>query len=203
MTQVSHHDAASWAILDCSYPRGPSPVSLICLVTSAHVNEPWVVVCRSALLRKLKLPGLGLYAARPMGQGSCVGRYEGTTVGRFKSFDEAMVSAVAHQLLLQGHTKLATRQVPKHGVDLIDGETGGGAMLQLINDPRGTGYRANVELRPSGKVVVTSKNIPAFNFNKSVRWNVRSELRFRYGEGYWKALKAIGKSIECAIDVSE
>ena len=193
---------ATWAVKDVAYHHGPSPVTLISLVLASGETLDWTIVCRSEIMRECGRFGLGLYTARALRQDDEVGLYEGEVIGTFGSFEAAMVSAEARQLLLRGHDKLVTRLLPGGRVELVDGQHGGGARLHMVNDAVGTALAANVALKPSGFVVVLHNHIPAFDWDQDLGWNARSELSCDYGYGYWAASNAVGLSPEFAYDLS-
>ena len=117
------------------------------------------MLCRSALLQRCKRPGLGLYLALRVERDAVIGHYEGVRVGTFACYRSALRFAQARQLFLQSHDKLITRTLLSGGMELLDGETGGGPMLQMINDPIGTRLQANTALKPNGCVAVLQSAI--------------------------------------------
>ena len=146
--------------------------------------EPWTVVAPSALLRRLGIDSLGLYAARPFEDEDYVGVYPmNDVVGRYASREEAVTSKEAIERDIRGRDKMITVR-SKGEVLLLDGERGEGAQVQRANDPRGTRLRPNTYITDAGYMRVTSA-VPAFRFDKSVEQNVRSELRYSYGDDFW------------------
>lgn len=183
--------------------RAPSSVTYVFRRGApAHAWEPWVVVAESALLRELGRSGLGLYAARPFKQDELVGRYDGTVVGTFESRQAALASPQARRLVRRGHDKIVTRRRDRGpGVELVDGVTSGAPYMMRINDPRGTRLRANVVLTDGGYVKVVQERVPAFDLDKTLEENRKSELRFDYGDGYWAMMDALGADAEHALEV--
>ena len=162
--------------------------------------EPWVIEAESALLDAVGAGGKGLYAARKFKHGECIGRYDGEVVKTFRSRKEAIESPECDLRLRRGSDKLITRKpTTGPGVELVDGTTGGFPLLQRMNDPRGTRYKANVELTEGGWARVAQKRgVPAFDLTAGKDVNIAAELRFSYGEGYWER---IARSPEDAMDL--
>ena len=145
-----------------------------------------MIVARSAVMQRVGRRGLGLYAARSFKQDDYLGLYDGQVIGTFASRDAALASPACARLVRRGHDKLITRRRSHGGgVELVDGESGGPPFLHRMNDPRGTGMRANVELTPGGWVKVTQRRVPAFDLQQGVDANIGAELRLAYGDEYW------------------
>ena len=71
-----------------------------------------------------------------------------------------------------------------------------------MNDPRGSGMRANVELTPGGWVKVIQRRVPVFDLQSGVDANIGAELRLAYGEEeYWGMMDRLGTSAAHAIEV--
>lgn len=150
------------------------------------------------MLARLGIHTLGLYAARTFKRGATVGRYEGTVVGTFET-RAALESDTAKRLVHQMHDKLITRQRPTGGVDLIDGHTQGPPFLSRVNDPWGTPYNQNVIISPGGYMRVVAASIPRFSFDRPLRENLKAELKYSYGQEYWRAMALLGKTSDHAI----
>ena len=192
---------AEWDVAALQWEHGPSPVQ--CVFRRVRGGwEPWVIVATSAVMQRVGRRGLGLYAARSFTQDDFVGLYDGQVVGTFASRDAALASPACTRLVRRGHDKLITRR-RSHGagVELVDGETGGPPFLHRMNDPRGTGMRANVELTPGGWVKVIQRRVPAFDLQLGVDAYIGAELRLSYGEGYWAMMDRLGTSASFAIEV--
>ena len=176
-----------WDVFEAHYDHSSEPVR--CVYRRA-ANEskfsPWVLVGPSALMRRLGLSGLGLYALRGFKYGDYIGQFQGSDEGHFASREEAMSSRRARQLLRQGHDKLLTIRASKGpGVQLIDSETGGAPFLQYSNDPRNTALTPNTHVTPHGYMRVVHSRVSPFRFDRSLDENVSAELRWDYGSGYW------------------
>ena len=153
---------------------------------SADPWQPWVVAAESALLARLGVEGLGLYAARPFKRGDRIGKYTGTQVGPvFRTHEDAARSPEVRALVSRGNDKLLATTTA-NGVVVVDGAAGGLPLLQLANDPRGTKLGANVHVTPHGYMVVRAARIPPFDFRHSLADNLQAELRWSYGDGYWE-----------------
>ena len=190
-----------WDEVVASWDHGPSVRYVYRRAAGARRFEPWVVVARSALLGRLGRVGLGLYAARGFREGAYVGRYDGALVGHFASREAALASGRARRRLRRGHDKLVTaRAAGAAGVQLLDGDGGGAPYVQLANDPRGTRLTANAELTDFGYLRVTHARVPAFDLDRTPEENARSELRWAYGDDYWRHHEALGRSRERAIE---
>ena len=174
---------AEWDVVDLRWEHGPSPVQCVFRRTRGGW-EPWVIVAQSAVMARAGREGLGLYAARSFKRDDYIGQYDGEVVGRFKSREEAVASVAARRLLAQGRDKLITRN--RGAVELVDGENGGPPFLHRMNDPRGSGLRANVELTWGGWVMATQTRVPAFKLYRGTEANIASELRLSYTDEYWR-----------------
>ena len=190
-----------WDEFRASWDHGPSVTYVYRREAGQSEFQPWIVVTRSALLARLGVMGLGLYAARPFRRDEYIGKYDGSLVAHFGSRQEAMASAQARRLLRRGHDKLVTvRSSGSAGFDLLDGEHGGPPYVQLCNDPRNTRLAANTELSDHGWLRVSHAKIPAFDLDKTLEQNAQSELRFDYGDHYWDFHESLGTHalpIEC------
>lgn len=171
-----------------------SPILYVSRKAGTRAWEPWVVVARSALLDQLGSTGLGLYAARKLKKGDVIGKYNGTVVGTYNSRSNALRSKRVRNLIESGRDMIVTRSAHPRGVEVVNGSTGSAPYLQYANDPRGTGYRANAFLSPGGYMTVAQSEIPAFDIDKSLTDNIRSEIRWSYGEDYWETFNALGTS---------
>jgi hypothetical protein len=164
--------------------------------------EPWTVIAPSALLRRVGIESLGLYAARPFKRDDYVGVYPmNEIVGRYASREEALLAPEARKRLMSGRDKLITVRAQGGGVLLLDGESGGGAEVQRANDPRGTSLRPNAVITEGGYLRVTNARVPAFHLDKSVDDNIGSELRISYGDDFWALQDVLGTSRAFAIQV--
>ena len=93
-----------WDEFTAHWDHGPSPVKYVYRRVAGQTQfEPWVVVARSALLARLNINGLGLYAARSFRRGDYIGKYDGSVVGHFGSREAAMASPQARRLLRRQH----------------------------------------------------------------------------------------------------
>ena len=186
-----HYPHAASTKMTYVFRRGPP----------SHQWEPWVVIGESAILRSLGRSGMGLYAARSFARDAIVGRYEGTIVGAYPSRQDALDSPEAKRLVRRAHDKLLTRRLPQGGVELIDGETATAPHIPLINDPRGTALTANAELTDGGYLRIVHARVPAFDLERTLEQNARSELRIEYGSRYWRMMEALGADANTAIEV--
>ena len=188
---------AEWDEFMAHWDHGPPVKYIYRRVPGQSDFEPWVVVARSALLARLGVSGLGLYAARGFRRGEYVGRYDGRVVGHFPTREAAMASPQARRLLRRQHDKLVTVRVSgQAGVDLMDGENGGAPYIQLCNDPRNTRLTDNTELSEYGWLRVTHARVPAFDLDRTLEENVQSELRWDYTDDYWHYHELLGTSHE-------
>ena len=179
-----------WEVVDLHWEHGPSPIQCVYRCVCGE-REPWVIVAQSALMKRLGLDGLGLYAARKFStkQGNdaipkdrrYIGRYDGTVIGKWPSRKLALSSTEARHLHAHGHDKLITL----NGGMLVDGENGGPPFLHRMNDAKGSRYRKNVALTSSGWAMILRSSIPAFDLSKDAKGNINSELRVDYNEEYW------------------
>ena len=169
-----------------------SPVLYVSRKVGTRDWEPWVVVARSALLEEIGHRGLGLYAARRFRKGDVIGKYDGKIVGRYNSRANALRSERVRNLIEGGSDMIVTRSVRPRGVEVVNGSTSGAPYLQYANDPRGTSLRANAYLSPGGYLTVLQSDVPAFNLEKSMEDNIRSEIRWSYGEDYWNTFDLLG-----------
>ena len=65
--------------------------------------------------------------------------------------------------------------------------------LQYANDPRGTAYSANVDVSEFGYMRATSsRGVPPFDLTQPLQANVQSELRFEYGDDFWRLIDLLG-----------
>jgi hypothetical protein len=164
--------------------------------------QPWVVIAPSAIMRRVGVRGLGLYAARSYKRDDYIGMYDGQVVGEYATRAEALSSAEARHLLRRGHDKLITlRRTDGPGVQLVDGERCSAPFVALVNDPRGTALEASCGLTDAGWLRVIQARVPAFDVNKTIEQNAASELRIEYGAPYWDLHELLGKSAEYAIEV--
>jgi hypothetical protein len=129
-------------------------------------GKPWISVRRSGV------HGYGLFAERDFPKGTIVGQYEGTVCGVFKSQDDAIAFGVR---LHPSRTMLLVVHLPEGGFQLIDGASGGPPFMQFVNDPRGTGRRANMNMTKYG-AMKTCCAVPR-----------GTELLWRYGSSYWSS----------------
>lgn len=194
--------ASEWDETDLHYPHSSSK-RVTCVFRKGapkHEWEPWVIVGESQILKSLGRTGRGLYAARSFARDALVGRYEGTVVGTYDSRRAAMDSDEARRLVHRGHDMLFTRKLPKGGVELLDGATAGPPHVPLVNDPRGTPLHPNAELTDGGYLRVVHARVPAFDLDKTLERNARSELRIDYGTRYWALMDQLGTSVEHALE---
>ena len=191
-----------WDEFTAHWDHGPSPVKYVYRRVAGQTQfEPWAVVARSALLARLNITGLGLYAARSFRRGDYIGKYDGSVVGHFASREAAMASPQARRLLRRQHDKLVTVRVSgQAGFDLLDGENGGAPYVQLCNDPRNSRLTSNTELSEYGWLRVLHARVPAFDLDKTLEENSGAELRWDYTDEYWDYHEALGTSNE-PIDV--
>ena len=194
---------SEWDEAEVHYPHATSKKVTYVFRRGApkHEWEPWVVVGESAILRSLGRSGMGLYAARSFARDAIVGRYEGTIVGAYPSRQDALESPEAKRLVRRAHDKLLTRKLTQGGVELIDGETATAPHIPLINDPRGTALTANAELTDGGYLRIVHARVPAFDLERTLEQNARSELRIEYGSRYWRMMDSLGTDASTAIEV--
>ena len=154
------------------------------------------MIAQSAVMRRVGVNGLGLYAAKPMPKDTVIGRYEGTVVAHYDTRDEALHSQEAAYLVQRGVDKIVTfRSRDGPGWDVIDGTAYAHRppCIPLVNDPRNTRLRANCVLSEHGYLQAT-RNIPAFKLSASVSENVDCELRIEYGSQFWELVESVGTS---------
>ena len=154
------------------------------------------MIAQSAVMRRVGVNGLGLYAAKPMPKDTVIGRYEGTVVAHYGTRDEALHSQEAAYLVQRGVDKIVTfRSRDGPGWDVIDGTAYAHRppCIPLVNDPRNTRLRANCVLSEHGYLQAT-RNIPAFKLSASVSENVDCELRIEYGSQFWELVESVGTS---------
>ena len=176
------------------YKRGPGQARFV----------PWLVVAPSAILRRLGVEGLGLYAARRYKRDDYIGRFDGHIVGWFRTRQDAIEAPETRRLLRRGRDKLVTVRAPHGaGVRLLDGHGYGPPSIHLCNDPRGSALQPNADLTDAGWLRVIQTRVPAFDMGKSIDANVQSELRFSYGEHYWDLHDLLGRSAEYAIELDD
>lgn len=157
-----------------------------------HVWIPWLLVSKSALLARLGIDSLGLYAATRMKEGTRVGKYKGRVVGRYAKREEALHAPEARDLVLSGTTDkiAALRCEDGPGWCLLDGDAETAPCIPRVNDPTGTGFGENCLLSDYGILRVKAKSgIPAFDPNASLDSNIGSELRWSYGKDFWGLVK--------------
>lgn len=154
---------------------------------------PWLLVAPSVLLARLGIEGRGLYALRPFVRGDCIGKYDGQQVGTPQPDSRSAVQQPAVQQLVQsGNVYLmVVRKAPKENV-VIDG-TFSKSFLQFGNDPTGTRRQASCQLTAGGYVRVLQEHIPAFNMERCLLDNARSEILLCYGDGFWAYHNAMGR----------
>lgn len=190
-----------WDVANLRWEHGPSPVQ--CVFRKGRGGwEPWVIVAESAVMNRAGKRGLGLYAARHFRRDEFVGRYEGRVIRAFVNREEALASPECMRLVRRGRDKLITRRVSNDsGVELVDGEDCPPPFLHRINDPRGSGLRSNIELTPGGWVKVIQREVLAFDLDAGLDANIRSELRFSYGDDYWSIMERLGNTAELPLEV--
>ena len=187
---------AEWSEYMVHWGKGPSPVRYVSRRVSGRDWEPWVVVARSALLDELGIVGEGLYAAQAFKKDDVLGRYDGTVVGStFPNRNSAIRSREVRNLIESGHNMIVTRSVRPRGVEVVNGSTAGPPYLSKANDPLGTRHRPNTSLTPGGFMKVDQSSIPAFDLEKTLAANVKSEIRWDYGKDYWATFKVLGTSV--------
>lgn len=162
--------------------------------------ERWVVITRSALLRRLGLPGRGVYAWRSMKGPSeaWLNSRKGTTIGYYQEgahaidcdLDEFELDDRARFWIERGRDKLLIAKPDgETHFYLFDGDSPRGGQFPpwySINDCRGTGRTQNVELLPNGQLR-TRRNIRGIDETSAMlaEWEW-SELCFDYKAGFWK-----------------
>ena len=187
---------AQWSEYMVHWENGPSPVRYVSRRVSGRDWEPWVVVARSALLDELGIVGEGLYAAQSFKKDDVLGRYGGTVIGStFPNRQSALRSREVRNLIESGRNMIVTRSVRPRGVEAVNGSTAGPPYLQKANDPRGTRHRPNARFTPGGFMKVDQSSIPAFDLEKPLRENVKSEIRWSYGDDYWATFNVLGTSV--------
>ena len=186
-----HYPHAASTKMTYVFRRGPP----------THQWEAWLVVGESAILKSLGRSGMGLYAARSFSRDAIVGRYEGTVVGTYPSRQAALDSNEARRLVRRAHDKLITRRLPQGGVELVDGESSGAPHIPMVNDPRGTALTPNAEITEGGYLRIVHARVPAFDLERTLQENARSELRIEYGSLYWKMMDALGTNVHNSIHV--
>ena len=191
---------SQWHEIGMHYEHG-APVTYVYRVGQSGSWEPWVVVAESAILRRLGVRGLGLYAGRPFAEGDYVGKYDGRVVGHYDTRHEALSAPETRRLLRRGHDKLVALRSRGAGFDLVDGQGGGPPHVERCNDPRGTALQPNTELSEYGWLRVTHVRVPAFSLAKTVEQNANAELRFSYGQDYWDVHALLGTDAAHAIEV--
>ena len=195
-----------WDAVPVRWENGPSGYQEATVVYHRTPNtrwQPWVVVAESAVLNSLGFKGQGLYAAKAFKKDDVIGRYDGQVVGVFESRADALESDVTKRLVRMQRDKLITRNRKGGGVELVDGHTQGPPFLAKVNDPRGTNMRPNVFISPFGYMCVLQARIPAFDFDLGLEANRASELRFSYGDEYWRMMSQLGKTRDTSIVVDE
>lgn len=180
-------------------PYGPTHVQQISIKVTdpaqTHSRRrsrwvPWVIVAPSAIMHKTApyMQGLGLYAAKPFWQRSedrFIGRHSGRVVGTYATMQDALQSKVAVKLVNSNRNSIVAVQAGSAGIKLVDGEDRPSPPYVFrINDPRGTRLRPNVMCTPGGWIRLAT-SVPAFDIHASAAQNIRSELRYDYGEHYW------------------
>lgn len=192
---------SNWDVVNLHWEHGPSPVQ--CVFRKGRGGwEPWVIVAESALMNRVGKRGLGLYAARRFRRDEFVGRYGGSVIKAFANRGEALASPECMRLVRRGRDKLITRRVSQgSGIELVDGEGGQPPFLHRTNDPRGSGLRSNVELTPGGWLKVIQREVPAFDIDANLDANIRSEIRFSYGDDYWRIMERLGNTADLPLEV--
>jgi hypothetical protein len=194
---------SEWDTVTVAYGHGPSPVTYVYRREGSTGWEPWLVVAESAIMERLGRRGNGLYAARAFANGSYLGRYSGELIGHYGTRQEALEAPETRRLAQRGRDKLVViRSAQGRGFDLIDGDRAGPPHLEMANDPRGTRLGANVNLTDAGWMrVESSRGVPPFDLSRSLQDNIRSELRWEYGEDYWALHEQLGNNAANAIDL--
>ena len=162
--------------------------------------EPWVVVGPSAILERVGVRGLGLYAAKSFRRDDYVGQYDGRVVGWYPTRAAALSAPETRRLLMRGHDKLLTVRAQGPGFHLIDGEQCTAPYIPRANDPRGTALHANAEVTDAGWLRITQARVRAFDLNKTLDENIGSELRITYEEHYWDLHNRLGCTRNYAIE---
>ena len=175
---------AEWKALDVNWIHGN--LQYIFRRAANQDWQPWVIVTQSAIMARNNTKGLGLYAARNFKRDEFIGSYNGKVIETFKNRNLAISSKTAQLLVARGNDKLTTRAC-KGAVELIDGTTCGPPFVQYINDPRGTTRTANTMLTSNGWIKASHDRIPKFNIDLNLDDNIKSELRYAYGDEYWIA----------------
>ena len=187
--------ACEWDAVRVRYPHARSGyVTYIYCRRPNRQWEQWLVVCDSALLTGIGRAGLGLYSARRFARGDIVGKYGGRVVGTYPTRDAAMRGQLVHRLVRSGvDTLLVVRSAGGAGWDVLDATNAPPPSLQYANDPRGTPYGANVDVSEHGYMRVTaSRGVPAFDLAMPLQANVNAELRFEYGDEFWRLIDRLG-----------
>jgi len=153
-------------------------------VTKSGVDSvPSFIVAPSAALNRKNLSQLGLYAGKEFSAKTNIGPYTGALLGTYDSARAASTSNEAEEN--KENTMLLVRETKEQQYELIDGQKAEAPYLSLCNDPKGTGMETNVRPSKFG-VLYTTTRIPAFDLNKPLEENIKSELLWDYGPKYWK-----------------
>ena len=83
----------------------------------------------------------------------------------------------------------------------MDGESSGAPHIPMVNDPRGTALTPNAEITEGGYLRIVHARVPAFDLERTLQENARSELRIEYGSRYWKMMDALGTNVHNSIHV--
>ena len=78
------------------------------------------------------------------------------------------------------------------GVSVVDGADGGPPFLHRMNDPLGTGLRANVRFGNNGVAFATKTIPPADLGAPNVAAIAASELLVNYRSGFWRVHATLG-----------
>jgi putative phage-type endonuclease len=160
--------------------------------------EPWVVATRSALLRRMGLPGRGVFAARRFRgpsnaglaarRGETIGRYQEAAHAIARDADPARVAAAGRYWAERGRDKLLTIRLEGQHV-LLDGDSprqGPFPPWFSVNDARNSGRSNNVEVVESG-VIRALRAIEAVDFDaRGLDDWIAAELSFDYGAAFWR-----------------